>query len=174
MAERGHDRRSAAPGRQYKWIALSNTTVGVLVASLNASSLIIALFFSLMVAGLQASVPPAMLAALAGQGGPGPTAAALAQLPPLGYLFAALLGSNPLGSLLGPKILGALPPEQAAALTSHTFFPRLIAGPFHHGLVLVLALAAVMCAIAGLASWLHGGRFVRQEEAYDARSRLEA
>jgi hypothetical protein len=55
-----------------------------------------------------------------------------------------------------------------------TFFPSLslIAGPFHHGLVLVLAFAAVMClvaAVAAVASWLRGRRFVHEEaEAHDA------
>jgi hypothetical protein len=110
-----------------------------------------------------------MLAALVAEGVPGHTAATLAQLPPLGYLFGALLGSNPLGNLLGPGILDALRPDQATVLTSGTFFPRLIAGPFHHGLVLVLTLAAVMCAVAAVASWLRGGRFVHKEaEADDA------
>ena len=36
-------RATRPPGRHYKWIALSNTTLGVLMATINASILLIAL-----------------------------------------------------------------------------------------------------------------------------------
>jgi type IV secretory pathway VirB2 component (pilin) len=44
------------------------------------------------------------------------------------------------------------------------FFPHLIAGPVHDGLVVVFAVAAALAAIAGLASLLRGGRYVHAEE----------
>ena len=144
---------------------------GMLATFQNAGfPLSIGVFFSLMVVSLQASVPHATLAGLTGHGVPAPTATALAQLPPLGYLFAAFLGYNPLQTLLGPKVLGALPPQQTATLTGRTFFPQLIAGPFRHGLVVVLAFAACMCLVAAVASWMRGGRFVHEE----ARAHLGA
>ena len=37
------DRRSAPPGPRYKWVALSNTTLGVLIATMDASIVIISL-----------------------------------------------------------------------------------------------------------------------------------
>ena len=43
MASRTAVARMRAPGPGYKWIALSNTTLGVLMASVNASILLIAL-----------------------------------------------------------------------------------------------------------------------------------
>ena len=55
-------------------------------------------------------------------------------LPPVGSLFAAFLGYNPIGELLGPS--GALhqPGVNAEVLTGKTFFPQLITEPFHSGL----------------------------------------
>jgi MFS family permease len=144
---------------------------GMLATFQNAGfPLSIGVFFSLMVVTLQASVPHAMFAGLTGHGVPAPTATALAQLPPLGYLFAAFLGYNPLQTLLGPGVLGALPAQQTATLTGRSFFPQLIAGPFRHGLVVVLAFAACMCLVAAVASWMRGGRFVHEE----ARAHLGA
>ena len=63
------------------------------------------LFFTLLVLGLNAKVPSAMHQGLLAHGVPAATATQLSHLPPLGYMFAAFLGINPLKSLLGPKVL---------------------------------------------------------------------
>ena len=83
----------------------------------------------------------------------------LADLPPISYLFASFLGYNPLQTLLGP-VLAQLSPADAARLTGHTFFPSLIAEPFHHGLVLVLSFSIVASVVAALASAMRGGHYV--------------
>ena len=49
-------------------------------------------------------------------------------------------------------------------LTGRKFFPDLIAGPFHDGLVMVFGVAAVLSVFAALASMLRGGRYVHVEE----------
>jgi MFS family permease len=116
----------------------------------------IGIFFSLMVAGLASSLPHALSAGLTGQGVPAATADRIATLPPVGTLFAAFLGFNPIGELLGPHVLGALPPANAANLTGLQFFPRLISGPFHDGLVIVFWLAIAMAVVGALASLLRG------------------
>jgi MFS family permease len=123
----------------------------------------IGIFFSLMVVGLTAAVPRAMYGGLTGHHVPAQLATGLSHLPPTGYLFAAFLGYNPLQSLLGAKVLAALPHADALALIGKKFFPALISAPFRHGLVDVLVFAAVMCLGAALASWLRGGRFVHEE-----------
>ncbi len=123
----------------------------------------IGIFFSLMVAGLSASVPRAMYGGLTAHAVPAATATSLAHLPPVGYLFAAFLGYNPLKSLLGPHLLGALPAGAARTLIGHGFFPSLISDPFKHGLVAVMVFATVMCLVAALASWMRGGKFVHEE-----------
>ncbi len=94
---------------------------------------------------------------------PGAAATSLAHLPPVGYLFAAFLGYNPLKSLLGPHLLGALPAGAAHVLIGHGFFPSLISGPFKHGLVDVMVFATAMCLVAALASWMRGGKFLHEE-----------
>lgn len=135
----------------------------------------IGLFFTLMIVGLSATVPHAMLAALTANHVPAHVAQPLSHLPAVGYLFAAFLGYNPLKTLLGPHILGVLPTTSAARLTSKEFFPRLIGGPFHHGLVIVLSFAIAACLVAAVASWLRGGRYVHDElEAQKLEAELEA
>jgi hypothetical protein len=116
----------------------------------------IGLFFSLLIAGLVGSLPGAMDGALVANGVPGPVAARVSHLPPVGSVFSALLGSNPMETVLGPQVLGSLPPGRAAHLTGTTFFPGLISGPFKHGLVIAFAAALVMCLVAAWASWSRG------------------
>jgi len=121
------------------------------------TSLSIGVFFSLMIAGLAHSLPRTLTSGLTAQGVPGPVAAQVAGLPPVSTLFAAFLGSNPVEHLLGPSgVLPKLPPANAATLTGHEFFPTLIAGPFHHGLVVVFTAASIMALLAAAASGLRG------------------
>jgi len=123
----------------------------------------IAIFFSLMIVGLTSRVPHAMLAGLTANGVPVATATRLAHLPPVGYLFAAFLGSNPLRSLLGPKVLAALSPAQQARLVGRGFFPSLISDPFKHGLMIILTFSIAMCLLAAWASWLRGAKYIHHE-----------
>jgi MFS family permease len=122
----------------------------------------IGLFFTLMIVGLNSTVPPAMYGGLVANGVPGPIAHKLAGLPPISYLFASFLGYNPLQTLLGP-LLPHLPAADAARLTGRTFFPSLISSPFQHGLVLVLTFSIVASLVAAAASFLRGGRYVHEE-----------
>jgi EmrB/QacA subfamily drug resistance transporter len=122
-----------------------------------------AIIFSLMVIGLNASLPTVMYNGLIQHDVPAQMATQLAGAPPVGYLFAAFLGYNPLRTLIPPSILSALPAEQAATITSRAFFPQLISGAFHHGLVVLLVFSIVICLIGAGASWIRGGKYVYQE-----------
>ena len=138
---------------------------------LNAgSSLSIGIFFSLMVAGPRRL--PAAGAALGPQRAracPAHAADAIANVPPVGSLFAAFLGYNPIATLLGPTgVLKALPAADAAALTGKEFFPHLIAGPFHDGLVIVFIAAAVMSVIGAIATLAGGGKLKAVPTAFSA------
>ncbi|MFF3465056.1 MFS transporter [Streptomyces sp. NPDC001984] len=113
-------------------------------------------FFSLMVAGLSGTLPHSLASGLTAQGVPGHAAHTVAELPPVGVLFAAFLGYNPIQHLLGPTILGHLSPSAAANLTGREFFPHLIAQPFHDGLVIVFTLAIAMSLAAAAASLIRG------------------
>jgi hypothetical protein len=119
-------------------------------------------FFSLMIAGLASSLPQTLTSGLQAHGVPAPVAAGVAQLPPVSTLFAAFLGTNPVGHLLGPTVLSGLSPADRAALTGGQFFPRLVSGPFHHGLVVVFISAALMALIAALASGSRGARYIHR------------
>ena len=87
----------------------------------------------------------------------------MAHLPPVGSLFAAFLGYNPIEELLAPS--GALhqPGVKAEVLTGQTFFPQLITGPFHAGLTVVFIAAAVMMLIGAAASLFNPGRYGSSE-----------
>ena len=123
----------------------------------------IGLFFSLMIAGLAARLPATLYTGLTANGVPPDTAERIAHLPPVGSLFAAFLGYNPIRTVLGPAALAHLSPAQAANLTGTSFFPGLIAEPFRHGLAIVFLAALVMSLVAAGASWLRGGRYVHEE-----------
>jgi MFS family permease len=119
----------------------------------SGSALSIGIFFSLMIVGLAASLPHTLTAGLEQQGVPADVATRIGALPPVGSLFAAFLGYNPLAALLGPTgVLAHLPAANAATLTGKEFFPHLISGPFHQGLVVVFVAAAVMSLVAAFAS----------------------
>ncbi len=130
----------------------------------SATVLSIGVFFSMLILGLAATLPTTLDAGLVAHGVPAAVAARVAALPPVSTLFAALLGDNPVQSLLGPGVLAALPPQNAADLTGRTFFPQLIAGPFAAGLTLALGFAAAACLVAAVASALRGRRYVHREQ----------
>jgi MFS family permease len=128
-----------------------------------ATVLSIGVFFSMLILGLSQTLPGTMFNGLVAQGVPADAAARVAALPPVGTLFAALLGYNPIQNLLGPGVLAGLSPQQAQFLTGRTFFPELISGPFAGGLTLALGFAAAACLVAGIASALRGGKYLHQE-----------
>ena len=127
------------------------------------------LFFTLLVAGLNAKVPPALMAGLHHQGVPAAVAAQLAHVPPLGYIFAAFLGVNPLKTLLVSPAYAHVSAAQFAQLTSRSYFPQLIGPAFAGSLGIILGFAVVMSLIAAVASALRGERFVHVDEESKAQ-----
>jgi hypothetical protein len=80
-------------------------------------------------------------------------------------LFAAFLGYNPARELIGPHVLAHLPAHDAATIGGRSFFPHLIAAPFHSGLREAFAFAIVACLAAAVASWSRGRRYVAEAPA---------
>ncbi|WP_110918537.1 MFS transporter [Mycolicibacterium rhodesiae] len=133
---------------------------GVRATFFNAgSSLSIGIFFSLMIVGLAQTLPGAMSEGLQAQGVSASVAHDVANLPPVGSLFAAFLGYNPIAELLAPYDALHQPGVNADVLTGQTFFPNLITGPFHSGLVVVFGAAALMMVIGAIASLFNPGRY---------------
>jgi MFS family permease len=127
----------------------------------SGTALSIGVFFSLMIAGLASTLPQTLSGGLIRHGVPHAVAHQIGSLPPVASLFAAVLGVNPVQHLLSVKgVLATLPAASQRILTGRVFFPELISGPFHHGLVVVFSVAAGLAAIAAVASLLRGGRVV--------------
>jgi hypothetical protein len=72
--------------------------------------------------------------------------------------------------LLGAHVLAGLTPANTAALAGRSFFPRLIAGPFHAGLTKAFGFAIAACLIASLASWSRGRRVPAAQRRPAARA----
>jgi len=129
----------------------------------SAQVLSIGIFFSLMIAGLAATLSTTLKQGLMQHGVSATVAARIGSLPPVSVLFAAFLGYNPIRTLLGPHILAHLSAANRAALTGHSFFPELIAAPFRAGLTAAFTFAMAACLIAAAASWSRGSRYVHDD-----------
>ena len=138
----------------------------------SAQVLSIGIFFTLMIAGLAATLPQTLSGGLEAHGVLAGTARGVAQLPPISILFAAFLGYNPIQHLLGPHALAALSVHDRAVLTGRSFFPHLISAPFRSGLHEAFAFAILACLIAAGASLMRGGRYehVIEERVEDRRT----
>ena len=126
----------------------------------SASVLSIGIFFTVIALGLSAELPTALFTGLTAQGVPVASAQAVSHIPPIGSLFAAFLGLNPIKELLGPTVLHQVGAAHARYLTGRSFFPHLISGPFGHGLRLAFDMAAVSCFLGAVFSALRGGQQV--------------
>jgi len=122
----------------------------------------VGVFFSLLIVGLSATLPHSMSSALQANGVAPAKAHQIASLPPVGSLFAAFLGYNPMQKLLGSASRAGVTNAQFHQITGKTFFPHLIANPFMHGLRIAFIASLIMCLIAGAASWLRGSRYVAE------------
>ncbi len=131
---------------------------GMIATFMNTAFVLsIGIFFSLMVAGLSSKLPGALSGGLTAQGVPAAAATQISHLPPIGVLFAAFLGYNPMQQLLGP-LVGHLSAAHAAYVTGREFFPHLITAPFKSGLGVAFAFAIAASLIAVVASALTGRR----------------
>jgi EmrB/QacA subfamily drug resistance transporter len=131
----------------------------------SAQVISIGIFFTLMVAGLSATLPDTMASGLEAHGVAPATAHHVAGLPPVSILFAAFLGYNPIQHLLGPHAVGLLSAHDRAVITGRSFFPHLISGPFSSGLHAAFGFAIFACLVAAAASLLRGGRYLHVERA---------
>jgi MFS family permease len=129
----------------------------------SAQVLSIGIFFSLMIVGLSSALSTNLFRGLTAHGVPAAAAARAAPLPPVSTLFAAFLGYDPIQHLVGPAALAHLPAAQRAVLTGRGFFPGLIAAPFHAGLREAFAFAIGACAVAAVASWSRGKRYIADD-----------
>src|SRR5450755_2041757 len=127
----------------------------------SATVLSMGLFFTIVTLGLAARLPSHLYRGLVAAGVAPAAAHAVANEPPIGALFSAFLGYNPIKELLGPTgALTKLPAKQVAYITGRSFFPKLIEQPFASGLHLAFSFAAGVTVIAIIASALRGKRYM--------------
>ena len=94
-------------------------------------------------------------------------------MPPTGALFAAFLGYNPMGTLLPPQVVQAMPAASQALVLGKTFFPQLISEPFQQGLRVAFVISTVLSLLAALSSLLRGQRVIYGHDL-DAPNVVEA
>ena len=129
----------------------------------SAQVLSMGLFFTVVTLGLASKLPAHLYRGLV-TAGVSPSAAHLvASEPPIGSLFSAFLGYNPIKELLEPTgALKHLSPHQVSYLTGRSFFPSLIEQPFANGLHLAFDFAAIATLVAAFASILRGRRYFHE------------
>lgn len=137
---------------------------GMRATTMNAGMVLsIGIFFSLIIVGLSSTLPHTMESQLIDQNVPAPIARQVANEPPVSSLFAAFLGYDPMTKLIPAQTLNGLPAPNRAVLTGKTFFPKLISGPFMHGLRLAFGFSLALYLLAAVASWLRGGKYIHSE-----------
>ncbi len=126
---------------------------GGMVATFMNSGMVlsIGIFFSLMIIGLSGTLHDSLLHNLTAHGVSHAAAQKAANLPPVATLFAAFLGYNPIKTLLGPSI-AHVSAHQHAVLLGHSFFPKVISGPFSHALGSAFLFGLIAMLVAALAS----------------------
>jgi hypothetical protein len=131
----------------------------------SATVLSMGLFFTIVTLGLASRLPSHLYRGLVAAGVAPSAAHKVASEPPIGSLFSAFLGYNPIKQLLGPTgALQQLPARQAAYITGRSFFPDLIEQPFAGGLHLAFTFVAAATAIAIVASAVRGRRYPHATE----------
>jgi MFS family permease len=126
----------------------------------SAQVLSMGLFFTIVTLGLASTLPTHLYSGLTAAGVDPISAHRIAGEPPIGSLFSAFLGFNPVQQLLGPAGLAHLSHAQATYVTGRSFFPRLIEQPFADGLHMAFDFAAGASIVGMIASALRGGRYV--------------
>jgi MFS family permease len=123
-------------------------------------------FFTLMAIGLANRLPATMYSGLVRAGITPEAAHQISTTPPVGTLFAAFLGDNPIKALVSqvdPQQLQPGSGVDVATLTGRTFFPQLISEPFRHGLAIAFGVSIAMLLIAAVASLMRGERYVHDD-----------
>jgi MFS family permease len=131
----------------------------------SAQVLSVGIFFSLIIVGLAATLPHSLSSGLEAHGVAATTARKIGATPPVSVLFAAFLGYNPVGQLVGPHVLAGLSAHNQALLSGRSFFPSLISAPFRSGLHVAFGFAIVACLVAAAASLSRGGVYIDAEGA---------
>ncbi|MGD0645210.1 MAG: MFS transporter [Candidatus Bathyarchaeia archaeon] len=126
-----------------------------------------AVFFTIIIVSLSASLPGALSTAVTNAGAPLQLAKVFSTTPASGALFASFLGYNPVGTILQTlptSLVSSIPKATIDFLTGSTFFPNAISAPFMTALREAFIIGAAMCVIAAVCSALRGGKYVYERK----------
>jgi len=126
-------------------------------------TLSMALYFTILIFGLSANLPPILHDGLVGAGVPAALAQKTAGLPPTAALFAAFLGYNPMAQIISPADLARLPAATRTIVLGTRFFPRTIAPAMMSSLSLAFYVSAALSLAAAVASFLRGRKYINEE-----------
>ncbi len=122
------------------------------------------LYFSIILIGMVHNLPPILSHGLVAQGIPTAEATKIASLPPTTALFSAFLGYNPMGQMIPHATLTSLSTTAQHTLLGTRFFPMTIAPAVMSSMRVAFYISAAMSAVAAVASFLRGGRYVYDEK----------
>lgn len=138
---------------------LRGATSGMRATLMNISFMFsLVIFFTLLVFGVSAKLSSSLYTGLVSQNVSPTTATQISKLPPTTVLFSALLGYNPMQSLIPPSVLDALPAVNKNTILGTSFFPNIISQPFINGLHIVFYIGAGFAVVAAIASSLRGAK----------------
>jgi MFS family permease len=118
-----------------------------------------AVFFTIIIVSLSATLPGALSAAVTSAGASPQIAHIFSSTPASGALFGAFLGYNPVATILHTlpaSVVSTIPTATMNYLTGSTFFPNAISAPFMTALREAFIIGAVMCIIAAVCSAFRG------------------
>ena len=124
-----------------------------------------AVFFTIIIVSLSATLPNALSAAVTSAGAPPQIAHIFSSTPASGALFGAFLGYNPVATILHTlpaSVVSTIPTSTMNYLTGSTFFPNAISTPFMTALREAFIIGAVMCVIAAVCSSLRGRKYTHE------------
>jgi MFS family permease len=125
-----------------------------------------AVFFTIIIVSLSASLPGALSAAVTSAGAPAQLAQVFSSTPASGALFGAFLGYNPVKTILNTlpaSMVSSIPQTTINYLTGSTFFPNAISSPFMTALREAFIIGAIMCVLAAVCSALRGEKYINEK-----------
>ena len=132
----------------------------------SATTISQAIFFTIIIVSLTASLPGALSAAVTSAGAPS-LAQKLSSTPASAALFASFLGYNPVATILHAlpsSLVSTIPNATLSYLTGSSFFPNAISSPFMSALREAFIIGAMMCVAAAICSVLRGGKYVYEQQ----------
>jgi hypothetical protein len=137
----------------------------------SAWTLSMAVFFTIVIVGIQKAFPGAIHESFASLGASQITptvqqlADQLASMSPTNALFSAFLGYNPMGSILSTmdqSMVSAIPQQIVNTLTSSYWFPQTLQKAFMPALRISFIIGAVLSGIAAVLSAMRGEQYVHE------------